>query len=97
LAIVGSFIQLIGCFLCFFTAFIYIPPKPSLTCYITPLVIFLAFLFQLGTIAEASRGIYLNGQSSVVFQTALVLQISVIILSIMAADRIHKITSIQYV
>jgi hypothetical protein len=97
LAVVGVLIQLIVCFLCFFTAFIYLPPKPSLTCYITPLILFLAFLFQLGTIGEASRGIYLNGQSSSVFEATLVLQLIGIVLAMIAADQIRKITAIEYV
>ncbi|CAF3484113.1 unnamed protein product [Rotaria sp. Silwood1] len=97
LAIVGVFIQLVACFFCLFTAFIYIPPKPSITCYITPLLIFIAFLFQLTTIVEASHGIHLNGRSSIVFEAALVLQVIAITLTIMAADRIRKITNVQCV
>ncbi len=86
LAIVGVFIQLIVCFLCFLTAFIYLPPKLSITCYMTPLLIFIAFIFQLNTIAEASYSIHLNGRSSIVFGTKLVLQVIVIILNTLAAD-----------
>lgn len=97
LSIVGVFIQLIVCFLCFLTAFIYLPPRPSLTCYIAPLLIFIAFIFQLSTIAEASYGIHLNGRSSVLFETALVLQIITLILTTIAAERIHKINNVQYV
>ncbi|CAF0920103.1 unnamed protein product [Rotaria sordida] len=97
LAIVGVFIQLVACFFCVLTAFIYLPPKPSITCYITPLLIFIAFLFQFTTIVEASHGIHLNGQSSFVFEVALVLQVITIILTVMAADRIHKITNVQCV
>ncbi len=97
LAIVGAFIQLIVCFLCFLTAFISLPPKSSLTCYITPLLIFIAFIFQFSTLAEASYGIHLNGRSSIVFETALVLQVIVIILTLLAAGRIHYINNIQYV
>ncbi len=52
----------------------------------TPLLIFIAFIFQLSRIAEASYSIHLNGRSSIVFGTALVLQVIVIILTILAAD-----------
>lgn len=97
LAIVGIFLQLNTCYLCFLTAFIYIPPKPWLTCYLTPLLIFIAFIFQLSTLGEASYGIYLNGQSSVVFETALVFQIIALGLAISAADRIHRLSKIEYV
>ncbi|CAF2546821.1 unnamed protein product [Rotaria sp. Silwood2] len=97
LAIVGVFIQLVACFFCLFTAFISLPSKSSITCYITPLLIFIAFLFQLSTIVEASHGIHLNGRSSMVFEAALVLQVVAIVLAIMAADRIHIITNVQCV
>jgi amino acid transporter len=97
LSIVGVFIQLIVCVLCFLTAFIYLPPKPSVTCYLTPFIIIVAFLFQFLTITEASYGIHLNGRSSSVFEAALFLQVIIIILTIIAADRIHEICDIQYV
>ena len=97
LAIVGVFLQLNICYLCFLTAFIYLPPKPWLTCYLTPLLILIAFIFQFSTIAEASYGIYLNGRSSVVFETALVFQIFAFGLTVSAADRIHRLSQIEYV
>lgn len=98
LSIIGVFIQLIVCVLCFLTAFIYfLPPKPSITCYIIPLLIFLAFIFQLSTICEASYGIHLNGKSSIIFEAALVLEVVIIILTLIGADRIHEIVDVQYV
>ncbi|CAF3337793.1 unnamed protein product [Rotaria socialis] len=95
LSVVGVFIQLVVCFLFFFTAFRYLPLKPSITCYITPLLIFIAFLFQLSTLTEASRGIYLNGRSSVVFEVTLVLQVIAIVISIMVADQVKKTAGIE--
>jgi len=97
LSIVGVLLQLIVCFLCFLTAFIYLPPKPSLTCYITPFIIFIAFILQFSTLAEASYGIHLNGRSSILFETALVLEVIVVILTVLAGDRIHHIDNVQYV
>ena len=97
LAIVGVIIQLIVCILCFLTAFIYLPPKPSMTCFIAPILIFIAFLFQLSTLAEASYAIYLNGRSATVFETALVFQVIVILLTTVAADRIYRIKNALYV
>jgi hypothetical protein len=97
LALVGVIIQLVVGVLCFLTAFIYLPPKPSITCYITPLIIFIAFLFQLSTIGEAANGIYLNGRSSSVFEATLVLQLIVIVLTILAADRIQTQINDEYV
>ena len=97
LSIVGVFLQIVGCSLCFLTAFIYLPPKPSLMCYLAPFIMFFAFLLQFSTLAEASYGIHLNGRSSVVFETALVLEVIVIILIVVAADRIHEIGDVQYV
>jgi hypothetical protein len=94
LAIVGAVLQLIVCILCFLTAFIYLPPNPSITCYICPFLIFIAFIFQLSTIAQASYGIYLNGSSSIVFETALVLEVVVIIFALLAADRVNQINNI---
>ncbi|CAF0767315.1 unnamed protein product [Adineta steineri] len=97
LSIVSVIIQLITCFFCFLTAFIYLPAKPSITCYITPFLIFIAFLFQFFTLTEASYGIHLNGRSSSLFEAALILQLIVIILTIIAADRIHNRCNFQYV
>ncbi len=97
LSIVGVFLQLVGCCLCFLTAFIYLPPKPSLMCYIAPFIMFFAFLLQISTLAEASYGIHLNGRSSILFETALVFEVIVIILTVVAADRIHEIGDVQYV
>jgi len=97
LAIVGVFIELIVCVLCFLTAFIYLPPKPSITCYIIPLLIFIAFIFQFSTICEASYGIHLNGQNSIIFEASLVLEIIILIFTLIGADRIHETTNIQYV
>lgn len=97
LAIVGVFIQLIVCFLCFLTAFIYLPPKPSLTGFICPILMFIAFIFQLSALAEAAYGINLNGRSSSVFEAVLVLQVIVILLTTIAADRIYVIKNNLYV
>ena len=97
MAIVSVGIQLIVCLLCFLTAFIYLPAKPSMICYVTPLLIFIAFIFQFSAIGEASYGIHLNGKSSIVFETALVLEVIVIGLTSLAADRIHHLNRILYV
>ncbi|CAF1063499.1 unnamed protein product [Adineta ricciae] len=97
LAIVAVFIQLIVCFLCFLTAFIYLPPKPSIMCYITPLLIFLAFIFQFVTITEASYGIHLNGPSSSIFESALVIQVVILVMTFYCADDIRQNCSVQYV
>ncbi len=61
------------------------------------MIIFIAFLLQVSTLAEASYGIYLNGRSSILFETALVLEVIVIILTVLAADGIHHIENVQYV
>ncbi|UJR29950.1 hypothetical protein I4U23_017497 [Adineta vaga] len=97
LAIVGVLLQLIICFLCFLTAFMYLPPKPSITCYITPLLTFIAFLFQFLTIIEASYGIHLNSRSSSIFEITLVIQLMIIMLTFHAADRIRQTSNVQYV
>ena len=97
LAIVGVFLQMIIGVLCFLTAFVFLPPKPSLTCYLVPVLIFIAFLFQFFTLTEGSNGIYLNGRSARVFDATVVLLVVQMFLSLLAADRIHHLTKVQYV
>ena len=97
LAIVGIFIQLTVCFLCILTAFIYLPPKPALTCFIAPILMFIGFIFQISALAEAAYGINLNGRSSSVFEAALVLQVIVILLAGIAVDRIYVVKNSLYV
>ncbi|CAF1191332.1 unnamed protein product [Didymodactylos carnosus] len=67
-------------------------PGSSLTCWILPGVQFVISLFMLATIAEASHGINLNGDSSIIYESAFVLTISSTLLALMAADRIYRLS-----
>lgn len=97
LSIISILVQIVGCFHCFVSSCQHLPCRWSITSYISPFLILIAFIFQFSTLIEASYGILLNGQSSRIFQGATVLLVATLTLTSIGADRIYHLASIEYV
>ncbi|CAF0751666.1 unnamed protein product [Didymodactylos carnosus] len=92
LAIVAVIFQIASIILSIYASIIFLP-NPSVTCWILPIIQFVVSLFMLATLSEASYGINMNGQSSSIYEAALVSTMASTIVASIAADRINKLST----